>query len=180
MNNELLVIYNIFEKYGLNLNDYIGDSYSPIYELTKLSDAIDSLKRIYRDTHYIEVQIFNREGNIKSKLSKEFPSCNVYWVGDHDTIGTNHVFVPIDEWNDEMKEKLSKFDSFVGVHQEKIRRRKRDEYGIEIYDSKTGKYEYEEILKDPYEVKLCVIDSRQFSPKWEKINEGDTSNETTK
>lgn len=89
-------------------------------KLTELRMIVKEIQDTWRARNFVEVRIFNEDGDITDILRKEFPKYQIRWEGEEDCCGENIIWVPGDEWNDELKAKLSKFDSDVGHHQEKM------------------------------------------------------------
>lgn len=86
--------------------------------LNELKRCIETIQEEWRDRNFIEVRVFNRDGNITSRLRKAFPEYDIWWEGDPGCCGENIMMVPGDEWNDSLKDRISKFDDEVGHHQE--------------------------------------------------------------
>lgn len=87
----------------------------------KLNDLVECIRQIqedWRDKNYVEVRVFNHDGNITSRLRKAFPKYEIWWEGDPGYCGENIVLVPSADWNDALKKKLAKFDSEAGHHKE--------------------------------------------------------------
>ena len=85
----------------------------------KLNDLVECIKQIqedWRDKNFIEVRVFNDNGNITSLLRTAFPKYDIWWEGDLGYCGENIVLVPSADWNDELEKKLAEFDSAAGHH----------------------------------------------------------------
>lgn len=86
-------------------------------DLIKLKNFIDEYLHIQDKLRFVYVEINNRDGReLMSALHKAFPKYYISWDGEPGTIGTFYIEIPRADWNDELKEKISKFDSFVGHH----------------------------------------------------------------
>lgn len=97
------------------LNEGGENAYASLNELVR---CIKQIQENWRDRNYVEVRVFNRIGNITSSLRREFPNYEIWWEGDSNCCGENIILVPGDEWNDSLKDQISKFDDGVGHHQE--------------------------------------------------------------
>ena len=157
-----------------------------ICRIRHLCDRLDGIIRDYRNRHYIHVEIFSTEGRIDGDIKKRFPDFIVWWIGGENTIGTNHVLVPTELWNDEVKEELSKFDSFVGHHCMKHRemRIRKDAKLAEPYASNRCSwsdreiyrrehaqhpdwFEDVEVVDNEWDEKLIVYDFREITSKYD-------------
>lgn len=87
----------------------------------KLNDLVECIRQIqedWKDKNYIEVRVFNNEGNITRTLRKAFPKYDIWWEGDPGYCGENIILVPAADWNDVLKQEIAEFDSAAGHHQE--------------------------------------------------------------
>lgn len=147
-----------------------------------LRDALMDVVTEWKDANFIQVNIYNNtgNGNIVLKLKEAFPEFDIC----HDTseygptyIGTNIVMVPADKWNDEVKAKLEKSDSFVGHHEEKVTKYKPKpefigKFGLE--DKLYPKWDWNvkdhnerftpvEVVERAWDTELEVYDRRKFA-----------------
>lgn len=97
------------------LNEGGENAYASLNELVR---CIRQIQENWRDRNYVEVRVFSRIGDITSRLRREFPKYEIRWEGNPGCCGENIMLVPGDEWNDSLKDRISKFDDDVGHHQE--------------------------------------------------------------
>jgi len=100
--------------------DYSTLCNTDISKIRELHDTLDSWLATWRDSTFIEVTVLNYEGNITKQLEEKFPKFKIWWRCDNPgTIGENIILIHKQDWNEEVKAEISKFDSFVGHHVEK-------------------------------------------------------------
>jgi len=153
-----------------------------VSKIRQLCDHLDGIIQDYKDMHYIRVEINNRKGRVVDEIRKRFPQFTSWWRGDENTIGTNYVLVPASMWNDETKNELSKFDSFVGHHIESHKewRVKKDAKLSTYYTANRDRwtdrelfnrehnehpdwFEEVEVVTSEWTAELRVIDSREYT-----------------
>jgi len=85
------------------------------YSLSEIADLIYHLKALYKDKHwslYKTITIYNSNGNITSKIKKEYAFCDCWHERSIDgTIGANHVGIPKSKYSKELEDQIkSKFN----------------------------------------------------------------------
>lgn len=87
----------------------------------KLNDLVECIKQIqedWKDKNFVEVRVFNHDGDITRRLRHAFPGYEIWWEGDPGYCGENIILVPAADWNDVLKQEIAEFDSDVGHHVE--------------------------------------------------------------